>query len=1234
MGSPSRCMDPLKRGLGFLFERDPPIPCSDLWQSLRSRRMGLKDVFLSLLVALSVCSAAANSIHGCGGFIEASPALIKARKATDAKLDYSHITVELRTIDGLVKERTQCAPNGYYFIPVYDKGSFIIKVVGPDGWSWDPVTVPVVVDNNGCNANADINFQFIGFMITGRVKGAVGGKSCSKKEGGPSDVKVQLLSPSDDVIASAFTSTTGDYSFVNIVPGTYKLFAFHPNLGIEVRGSAEVELGYGNAAVNDIFFVSGYDISGFVVAQGNPILGVRIYLHSNDVSKVPCPQGAGDALHQEKALCHVISDADGKFSFSSIPCGVYELVPYYKGENTVFDVSPRSVVVSVEHHHVTIPEKFQVTGFSVGGRVVDGNNVGVEGAKVVVDGQSKAITDGQGFYKLDQVTSKHYSILAEKAHYKFRVLENFLVLPNLAFIDDIKAIHYDICGVVRTVTPNSKVKVALTHGPESVKPQMKLTSEDGSFCFEVPPGEYRLSALPIKSESSSGLIFSPPYVDVKVKSPVLNVEFFQAQVNIQGSVLCKENCQSISVSLVRHVGKDLEEKKTIRVDDKGGNFMFAKVFPGKYFLEVRHGSSLINPEEDDWCWDRSVINLDIGIEDIKGAVFMQKGYWIDIISTHNTDAYIRGPDSSRVDLLIKKGSQRICVESSGVHQLHFVNSCIFFGSSSVEFETKNPSPLYLTGKKYLVRGEIHFDPILGLNESDLSESIILDVINKDGSIHDTIHPRLIPSGSGQPSNVYEYSVWSDLGEEFVFVPRDLRDTSEKKILFYPRQRHVSVSSDGCQSDISPIAGRFGLYISGSVSPALSGVDIKILASGDSRNAPLKEGDLALDAKTGEDGSFVAGPLYDDTSYKVEASMAGYHIKQVGPYSFTCQKLGQILVYIKDGKEHGEVFPSVLLSLSGEDGYRNNSISGPGGAFKFDNLFPGSFYLRPLLKEYSFSPATVAIELGSGESKMVVFHATRVAYSATGSVSLLSGQPKEGIYVEARSESKGYYEEASTDPSGNFRLRGLHPDTTYTIKVAVKDPGVMGIERASPDAISINVGSEDIRGVDFVVFEQPDITILSGHVEGADLVTLQPHLSVEIRSASDPLKIESAFPLPLSLFFEIRDLPKGKHLVQLRSGLPSNVHKFETEVLEIDLEKRPQLHIGPLRYTFEEYHHKQDPTPAPVFPLIVGVCVIALFISMPRIKDLYSMAVGMTPIGSSPAPTKKEVKKPLLRRRIY
>lgn len=46
--------------------------------------------------------------------------------------------------------------------------------------------------------------------------------------------------------------------------------------------------------------------------------------------------------------------------FCDINAGVYKLIPYYKGENTVFDVSPPSVVVTVPHDHATISEKFQV----------------------------------------------------------------------------------------------------------------------------------------------------------------------------------------------------------------------------------------------------------------------------------------------------------------------------------------------------------------------------------------------------------------------------------------------------------------------------------------------------------------------------------------------------------------------------------------------------------------------------------------------------------------------------------------------------------------------------------------------------------------------------------------------------------------------------------------------------------------------------------------------------------
>ncbi|XP_077219224.1 carbohydrate-binding-like fold isoform X2 [Tasmannia lanceolata] len=1198
--------------------------------------MELRVFLACLLIAFSVTSTAADSIQGCGGFVEARSSLIRSRKPSDGKLDYSHITVELQTVDGLIKDRTQCAPNGYYFIPVYDKGSFIIKIKGPEGWSWDPDNVPVVIDHNGCNGNADINFRFTGFTISGRVIGAVGGESCSLKHGGPSNVQVELLSLMGDLISSVHTSSVGGYSFTNVIPGKYNLRASHPNLKVELKGSPEVELGFGNSIVDDIFFVPGYDIYGSVVAQGNPILGVHLYLYSDDVVKVDCPQGTGSAPRQKNVLCHAVSDAEGKFTFNSIPCGTYELLPYYKGENTVFDISPPSMKVSVEHRHVTIAQKFQVTGFSVGGRVVDGNYVGVEGVKILVDGHVRSTTDSQGYYKLDQVTSKHYTIVAEKDHYKFNSLQNFLVLPSMASVADIEAAYYDICGVVRLISTDYKAKVTLTHGPENVKPQMKQTDENGSFCFEVPPGEYRLSALSASLESASGLVFLPPFVDVIVNSPLLDIEFSQAQVDIHGTVLCREKCgPSISVTLIRSSGRGTEER-AVSLTHESSDFMFPKVFPGKYRLEVKHESPSDMSEEDNWCWEQSAIDVDVGTEDKKGIVFIQNGYWVTIISTHGVDSYIRQPDASLVNLLIKKGSQKICVESPGLHELHFVNSCICFGSSSIKFDTFDLSPIYLTGKRYLLRGEIHIDSSLLHGAYELSENIIMDILNQDHAVIGASHTRLTTDGNEQTGTaVYEYSIWADLGDELIFVPRDSRNTAGKKFLFYPRLHNVSVTSDGCQATIPPFVGRLGLYMEGSVSPALSGVDIRIVAAEESSNAPLQKGELALETKTGSDGFFIGGPLYDDTSYNVEASKPGYHLKSVGPNSFSCQKLSQVSVHIYAGEEVKELFPSVLLSLSGEDGYRNNSVTAAGGSFLFDNLFPGSFYLRPLLKEYSFSPPAQAIELGSGESKEVIFHATRVAYSAMGTVSLLSGQPKEGIFVEARSESKGYYEETTTDSSGNFRLRGLLPDTTYLVKVVAKeDLGSIRIERASPEFVAIEVGMKDIKGLDFVVFEEPEVTILSGHVEGIGLEKLQPHLSVEVKLASDPSKIVSVFPLPLSYYFQIRDLPKVKHLVKLHSGLPSSIHKFESEIIEVDLERQSQIHVGPLRFKVEDHHHKQELTPAPVFPLIIGVSVIALFISMPRLKDLYQSTIGMTPLGSTPATTKKEVRKPIMRKRTY
>lgn len=54
------------------------------------------------------------------------------------KVDFSLIKMKLLSLERTVKDSVECAPNGYYFLPLFakEKREFIIKVEGPAGWSF------------------------------------------------------------------------------------------------------------------------------------------------------------------------------------------------------------------------------------------------------------------------------------------------------------------------------------------------------------------------------------------------------------------------------------------------------------------------------------------------------------------------------------------------------------------------------------------------------------------------------------------------------------------------------------------------------------------------------------------------------------------------------------------------------------------------------------------------------------------------------------------------------------------------------------------------------------------------------------------------------------------------------------------------------------------------------------------------------------------------------------------
>jgi hypothetical protein len=73
--------------------------------------------------------------------------------------------------------------------------------------------------------------------------------------------------------------------------------------------------------------------------EGNPVLGVHVYLYSDDVHEENCLQDSRANPWSKKALCYAISDANGKCAFKFISCVKFMLFLFYKDEKDHFKFS-------------------------------------------------------------------------------------------------------------------------------------------------------------------------------------------------------------------------------------------------------------------------------------------------------------------------------------------------------------------------------------------------------------------------------------------------------------------------------------------------------------------------------------------------------------------------------------------------------------------------------------------------------------------------------------------------------------------------------------------------------------------------------------------------------------------------------------------------------------------------------------------------------------------------------
>uniref|UniRef100_I3KRK4 NODAL modulator 1 n=2 Tax=Oreochromis niloticus TaxID=8128 RepID=I3KRK4_ORENI len=1115
--------------------------------------MGSLWILFGVIYSQFLAVSSDDIVVACGGFVK-----------SDVEINYSLIEIKLYTKQGSLKYQTDCAPiNGYFMIPLYDKGDFVLKIEPPLGWSFEPTSVDLHVDgvSDICTKEEDINFVFTGFSVSGTVlsKGHLMG---------PAGVEVKLSrAGTGEKLQSVTTQPGGKYTFFKVLPGKYDITASHPSWTLE-QSTTSVHVSNANAPAADHLVVGGYDVSGEVRSDGEPMKEVTFLLYSATVKREDISgcntspvEGADSGDSTLVYLCSALSRDDGVFVFPSLASGEYTVIPFYRGERITFDVAPSRMNFKVEHNSLKLEPIFRVMGFSVTGRVLNSpDGEGVPDATVYLNNQIKVVSKEDGSFRLENMTAGTYTIRVNKELMFFEPV-TVKIAPNTPQLPDIVTAGFSVCGQISIsrlpegMKQQGRYKVTLTHkSPDRAFIRTVESDHQGAFCFQAKPGDYSVHVSLPEAEVKAGLALQPQALDISlVDRPLTDLVFTQFMASVSGKVYCLASCDDLSVTLqpVSRQG----ERRAVALSGSSDilSFSFDNVLPGKYKVSISH---------EEWCWKHKSVEVEVLESDVLGVEFRQIGYILRCSLSHaiTLEFFQDGSKPENVGVYnLSKGVNRFCLSKPGVYKVT-PRSCHQFEQDFYTYDTSAPSILTLTAVRHHMTGLITTDKILDVTvtikssiesepalvlgplrslEEQRQEQQLQEIelrrqererraAEEEGGARDDSPPIQEKADELTGPFHYEFSYWARAGEKITVTP------SSKELLFYPPEVEATITGESCPGRLVDITGRAGLFLEGKVSPELQGVEISISERGAA--TPL------ITVATNEMGAYSVGPLHSDRQYDISASKEGFVLSPVEGTQGDFKAFALAGVTFKIKSEDGQPLAGVLLSLSGGQ-FRSNLLTQDTGILTFNNLSPGQYYFKPMMKEFRFEPASQMITVEEGENLSIDITGIKTAYSCYGMVQSLNGDAEWDVAVEAvgQGDCSLYSEDTVTDEEGRFRLRGLLPGCKYLIQLRAE--GNDHIERALPQHRAIEVGSSDIEGVNIIAFRQINQFDLSGNI-----ITSPEHLptlSVKLYKSDNLDNPINSVSLGQSLFFHFPPLDRDgeSYVLMLYSTLSRSQYDF-------------------------------------------------------------------------------------------
>ncbi|CAG2165017.1 unnamed protein product [Oppiella nova] len=1140
--------------------------------------------FISGIVLVDKCCG--NDVMGCGGFVKSIVNINYNQIFIKLLLYVICISFDLKmcfndslTDKGIVKYSTDCAPNnGYYFIPLYDKGLYQLKIEPPKGWTFDPMFVDLNFDGKSdlCSQQNDINFAFKGFTVSGKV-------FSDGSTTGPSGIAITLRAKrNDNVLKTTLTTDDGYYEFKEVLPGEYAIDASHESLKLK---KSRIEI----TVVNDNIDVStnpennlsilGYEVSGSVMSDGEPIHSVLFALFSRtrrsvlgcDSKQIPIKKVANDLIY----LCHISSDKSGLFRFPTVPFGSYVLIPFYGGNDVKFDVKPKELEFEVKNENIKIETVFEIEGFSVAGRVVVDQR-GVPNAEIKFQDQSTGRqqlikTQTNGVYNVENVKTGSYLISVTAPHMTFDPI-SVKISPISSQIPDITPNAFDVCGTFALKSAKTSLKITLNF--KSNKYSEVITADvNDKFCVSLRPDVYTVS--PITSDLDKNFKLFPSQMSITVKSePILDLKFTEFTASITGRINTLDATNDLQIKLIHKIDnqliKNLKFSNLRKISQNKFEFQFDNISPDVYQISI-------TKDIDSWCWLSNTHTIEVIDKDLKDIEFTQKGYILSLYFSHVIDIELKYPSNQVKSLAIGSDhSLKHCVSESGIYSI-LPKGCHKFSETSSEvitFDTSKDAGKLIS--RTAVKHQLSANVITTLNVSDIvltvkmkpfggeefaqrlhlvqhksfkSDNELLFEYLISILVKPMVNIYLEPSSSQLlfKPNSFETSRLNQIMSSYLIKPmvNIYLEPSSSQLLFKPNSFETKLE-DECLENAVTFKGKIGLFINGQIYPKLEGVAIKI----------NHDEQVLLTTKTDSLGKYMAGPFDSDVQMTVSAEKSGYFFKNIANKlgHFDAILLSKISVHVRD--DANAPLSDVLVSISGgPENYRKNSVTPASGQLSFPDLHSGQYFIRVMKKEYDFEPFSQMTSVDDGSDIKIDIRAKKVAFSCIGVTDSLNGEPEPGVVVEAiglrnivtdsRVNCSQLQEEAVSETNGSFRVRGLRPECQYAIRIKANDERNKLFNQSIPRIHLIRVEDRDISNVRLIIFRRITQMDVSG-----DVITSPEYLSsLKVRLFNDvngdqPITT-IAFTSSPFFFLPALNIDNRNYFIRLESSLSPNLYELET-----------------------------------------------------------------------------------------